>query len=198
MPAPFDRKAFFDAVRSDPFDGSLTSAQVEGMETLFDVWEALFALDAKEQSVPWFAYALATVFHETAATMKPIEEYGKGEGRDYGEPAGPYDQCYYGRGHVQLTWEENYQKGEDILEKKYGMTVPLHQYPHRMLEDEPSAIVLFDGMIDGWFTGVGLPDFFNEDEEDPVNARKIINALDKADLIAGYYGTFKKALKEEA
>jgi putative chitinase len=197
MPAPFNRQAFFDAVRDDPFGGEISQQQVNGMEVLFDIWEGVFALDAKDMSTLWFAYALATVFHETAATMKPLEEYGKGDGKPYGEPTGPYDQCYYGRGHVQLTWEENYQKGEDILEEKYGMDVPLHQYPHRMLEDEPSAIILFDGMIDGWFTGVGLPDFFNDNEEDPVNARKIVNALDKADLIAGYYWTFKKGLKEE-
>ena len=63
-----------------------------------------------------------------------------------------------------------------------------------MLEDEPSALVLYDGMIKGWFTGVGLPQFFDADTEDPVNARKIVNGLDKADLIAGYYASFKEAL----
>jgi putative chitinase len=195
MPAPFDRKAFFDAVRGNPFDGSLTSAQVEGMETLFDIWEALFFVDAGKQSTAWLAYALATVFHETAATMKPLEEYGKGEDKSYGEPTGPYGQCYYGRGHVQLTWEENYQKGEEILKEKYDMDVPMHQYPHRMLEDEPSAIVLFDGMIEGWFTGVGLRKYFNQDEEDPVAARAIVNDADQDEKIAGYYWTFKKALE---
>jgi putative chitinase len=63
-----------------------------------------------------------------------------------------------------------------------------------MLEDEPSALVLYDGMINSWFTGAGLPDYFNADTEDPINARKIVNGLDKADLIAGYYWDFKKAL----
>ncbi len=28
---------------------------------------------------------LATVYHETAKTMQPIEEYGRGVGRDYGK-----------------------------------------------------------------------------------------------------------------
>jgi hypothetical protein len=191
---PYDRSAFFDAVREDPFDGELAQSQVEGMENLFDVWEGLFEKAAREQSTPWLAYALATVFHETGATMKPVEEIGKGEGKSYGEPSGPYKQCYYGRGHVQLTWEENYQKGENIFEERYDMDVPMHQYPHRMLEDELSAIILFDGMIYGWFTGVKLSTYFNEDEEDPVLARQIVNDADKAELIAGYYESFKKAL----
>ena len=54
--------------------------------------------------------------------------------------------------------------------------------------------MLFDGSINGWFTGVGLPQYFDADTEDPVNARKVINGLDKADLIAGYYRSFKAAL----
>ena len=112
----------------------------------------------------------------------------------YGEPAGPNYQVYYGRGHVQITWLENYQKGEKFLAERYGIAVPMSRYPHRMLEDEPSALVLYDGMIEGWFTGVGLPDFFNETTEDPYNARKIVNALDKAELIADYYASFKAAL----
>jgi putative chitinase len=58
----------------------------------------------------------------------------------------------------------------------------------------PSALVLYDGLINGWFTGAALPDYFDADTEDPVNARKTVNGLDKADLIAGYYWDFKKSL----
>ena len=35
----FDRKIFFDAVRSDPFGGSITQDQVEGMNFILDTWE---------------------------------------------------------------------------------------------------------------------------------------------------------------
>lgn len=192
---PYDKDYFFSSVRDSLFDGDLTQRQVDGLSYLLEVWEENFEEDAEEQSTPWLAYALATAYHETAQTMLPIEEYGKGEGQPYGEPVGPYDQIYYGRGYVQLTWEENYKKAEDILDDKYELDCPCHEYPHRMLEAEPSAIVLYDGMLDGWFTGVGLPKFFNEDTEDPVNARKIVNGLDKAEQIAGYYSDFKAALK---
>jgi hypothetical protein len=185
-----DRQAFFDSIRESLFNGVLSQRQVDGMNYLLDVWERLFP----DKDIRWLAYALATTFHETAYNMRPLEEYGRGSGQPYGVTTGPYEQAYYGRGHVQLTWMENYIKGEENLAKRYAVDVPLHQYPHRMLEDEPSALVLYDGMIEGWFTGVGLPDFFNATTEDPVNARKIVNGLDKADLIAGYYNSFKDAL----
>jgi hypothetical protein len=38
----------------------------------------------------------------------------------------------------------------------------------------------------GLFTGVKLATFINAEKCDYVNARKIINGLDKAELIAGY------------
>jgi putative chitinase len=185
-----DRKAFFDSVRESLFYGVLSQRQVDGMNYLLDVWEARFY----EEDIRWLAYVFATVFHETAYMMVPLEEYGKGKGMPYGEPAGEHGETYYGRGHVQLTWLENYQKGEAALADRYGINVPMVEYPHRMLEDETSALVLFDGMIWGWFTGVGLGEFFNSAKEDPVNARKIVNGLDKAELIAGYYQNFKDAL----
>ena len=40
-------------------------------------------------------------------------------------------------------------------------------------------------MVEGWFTGKKLSDYFNE-KTDYINARKIVNGLDKADIIAGY------------
>jgi hypothetical protein len=190
-----NRETFFDAVRQNPFGGSLDPSQVDGMTYLLNTWEKHFARDNPNDGTMWLAYALATAFHETAATMRPIEEYGKGEGKSYGEPTGPHDECYYGRGHVQLTWEENYIKAQDQL-KAYEVFAPLHRYPSCALNDETSALVLFDGMIDGWFTGVGLPDYFNAAKklEDPYNARRIVNGTDKADMIADYYWAFKKAI----
>ena len=36
--------------------------------------------------------------------------------------------------------------------------------------------------------------YFNATTEDPYNARKIVNGLDKADTIKGHYYKFKDAL----
>ena len=192
----YDRKKFFDAVRADPFAGNLTQSQVDGMEYLLDMWEEYFAPNNPNDGTMWLAYCLATVFHETAQNMRPLEEYGKGSGHSYGEPVDPYGNCYYGRGHVQLTWSENYLNGENILRDKYGLDCPIHEFPERMLEDEPSALILMDGSVYGWFTGASLQQYFSKAKgiEDPVNARRVINGTDKADLIAGYFWKFKAAL----
>ena len=190
-----DRDKFFDAVRADPFQGNLTQSQVNGMNYLLDTWEKYFARDNPLDGTMWLAYALATTFHETDRTMQPIEEYDKSQ--PYAQPKGEFGNCYYGRGHVMLTHPENYQACEAMLAEKYGLAHPLYEYPHRMLEDEPSALVLFDGSINGIFTGVGLPQYFSTERgvEDPYNARRVINGVDKAEMIAGYYWSFKKALQ---
>lgn len=41
-------------------------------------------------------------------------------------------------------------------------------------------------MTEGWFTGTKLSSFFNPTTEDWKNVRKIINGLDKWDLIKDY------------
>ena len=185
-----DRETFFTEVRENLFNGVLSQSQVDGMNYLLDMWEQYHF----DKDIRWLAYALATAFHETAYTMQPIEEYGRGSGREYGVPAGPYNEIYYGRGHVQLTWLANYEKAKEILKTNYDLDVPCVEYPHRMLEDEPSALVLYDGIIEGWFTGVGLPSYFNDTTDDPYNARRTVNGTDKADIIAGYHRKFLEAL----
>jgi hypothetical protein len=98
------RKYFFDKVRAELFAGSLSEEQVAGMEEMLSFGERIGCDDRH------LAYVLATAFHETARTMQPIEEYGKGKGKSYGAPDPQTGQTYYGRGYVQLTWKENYQK----------------------------------------------------------------------------------------
>lgn len=193
---PYDRKHFFDTVRKDLFRGNLRQSQVDGMNYLLEQWEQYFEQPNPRDGTNWLTYALATFFHETAETMQPIEEYGKGSGRSYGQPVGPYNQRYYGRGHVQLTWETNYKNAEKFLFERYNERHALHKEPHLMLKDHISALVSYDGMIHGWFTGVGLPKYFNATTNDPRNARRIVNGTDRMDLIAGYHAKFLKALKK--
>ena len=160
------------------------------MEYVLDLWEKHFP----HKLTSHLAYTYATVFHETGRKMIPVEEIGKGKGYKYGVAVGPHRQVYYGRGHVQLTWEANYIKATNKI-KPYGLNADLHRHPDKMLEDEISAIVLFDGMGDGWFTGRKLSDYFTSNKEDPVEARRIVNGTDRAQLIAGYYWKFKDALE---
>src|SRR5947209_19609084 len=106
-----NRKFFFDHVRANLFSGHLQQRQVDGISAILDYWESKLSNDDDR----WLAYALATTFHETAFTMQPIEEIGKGRGDPYGEPDPETGQTYYGRGFVQLTWKYNYQKMGKLL-----------------------------------------------------------------------------------
>lgn len=178
-------KVFFDAVRHTLFSDTLSQGQVNGMNAILDGWE----VNAEFTDIRWLAYMLATTKWETAHTMQPIEEYGHGHGHSYGEPDPVTGKTYYGRGFVQLTWKSNYQK----LARVTG--IDLVNFPEYALQLPVATQILFDGMRDGLFTGVGLGRYFNEATDDPYNARKIINGLDKADTIKTIHGFFLEALK---
>ncbi len=186
-----DRSKFFDCVREAPFAGALTAGQVRGCEAILDAFER-HAIGSDPRFV---AYALATAFHETARTMQPIREIGGGRGRSYGKPAGPFGQVYYGRGYVQLTWLRNYQAATTRLAAHGLRAVDLVKTPDAAMEPDIAAAVLVFGMLEGWFTGRKLGDFFTGVRSDWVDARTIINGHDKAATIAGYALHFYHALQ---
>lgn len=193
-----NRKHFFDTVRVGLLKGSMNQSQVLGMDSILLNWETEGLTDLR-----WLAYMLATTFHETAKTMQPIEEYGKGKGYRYGKKikrSGVQyslpDKIYYGRGYVQLTWYENYETMGRLL------GIDLLNNPELALQPAIASKIMFEGMTKGNsnfgdFTGKSLEHYFNDKKEDWVNARRIINGTDKADLIAGYGKKFMSALKVE-
>ena len=134
------------------------------------------------------AYMLATAKHETANTFAPIEEYGKGKGLPYGKPDRKTGLVYFGRGYVQLTWVKNYQTMGTVL------GLPLYTQPDLALRYDVAYKIMSYGMTHGTFTGVALSRYINEGKTDYLNARKIINSLDKADLIAGYATAIEQML----
>jgi hypothetical protein len=180
-----DRTAFYAALRqrsSAVFGTSLSQGQVNGCEVLLNEAESLGI--ASNQ----LAYVLATAAWETARTMQPIEEYGKGKGRPYGKPDGPYGKVYYGRGFVQLTWLANYQNAGEKL------GVNLVKFPEKAMEPKIAAEIILRGMLEGWFTGKKLDDYISGDKADYVGARRIVNGTDKASQIAAYAKDFEAAL----
>lgn len=187
-----DRDAFFASVRKSLFNGAMKESQVDGMTHLLDVWEGCYAEKHPDQR--FLAYALATTRHETAGTMQPIEEIGKGRGRAYGHPTGPWHAVYDGRGDVQLTWERNYVHASQRLKAELGIEADLDQHPELAMEPDIAAQVMYLGMIEGWFTGKKLGDYFTAHLSDPVHARRIINGLDRAAIIAGYHRAIVAAL----
>jgi len=177
----FNSEVFYDCVRADLFNGVLSQGQVNGMNFILREWRRRYLYDGDHR---WLAYKFATTFHETAYTMLPITEYGSQsylEGKSYWP--------YIGRGFVQLTWEENYEKAGNAVEED------LLGYPDLALRPDLAAIIMFDGMRDGWFTGLALDAYFNDDTDDPINARRIINGTDKAEMIADYHDSFLHAIK---
>lgn len=195
-----DKANFFKAIRKDPFGGRLNQGQVGGMEAIIEEWEKRPTLI----DLRWLAYMLATTFHETAATMQPIAErggkayfnkYDAGTpiGRRLGNTAKGDGYFYRGRGFVQLTGRANYQRMGELLR------LNLLGDPDLALVPVPASRIMFEGMLRaesfrGDFTGKSLEDYFNDTKTDWVNARRIINGLDKADKIAGYGKLFFAAL----
>jgi hypothetical protein len=162
-----DRKEFYSQIRATLVKGGLNQSQVDGFEAILDEWERRNLSDLR-----WLAYIMATAWHETAQRMQPIEEYGRGKGKAYAP-------TYYGRGFVQITWERNYARLSDVI------GVDLVTHPEKAMEMDNAIQILFEGMIDGLFTGKKLSDYFGK-SADWRGARAIVNGKDRAADIAGY------------
>lgn len=205
MSVLFDRKIFFDSVRGPLFQGSLTQQQVDGMNAILADWEGTYI----GNDLRWLAYPLATSKHETASTMWPIEEYGKGAGQPYGEIDPKTGFAYYGRGLVQLTWDYNYKTATNKLQLTGADD--LYYHPDKALDPFIAGHVMFRGMQEGWFRGDSqgrqtLARYFNDNTDDAYTAREIINGDRKTipswsngvsigNLIKGYHQDFLRALE---
>lgn len=204
----FNRQVYFDEVRDSLFAGKMSQQQVDGQEFILDTWEDHRA----EQDFRWLAYSLATTIHETASTMQPIEEYGKGKGQPYGIPDRETGETYYGRGFVQLTWKDNYAKMTPQVDPLFPTNpIDLVKKPQQALVPEIAAAIMFIGMDNGMFRKdkQGVHDYsryFDADTNDPFGAREIINGdktkvpswsngVNIGNLIKGYHNKFLSALE---
>jgi hypothetical protein len=181
-------KAFFDTVRPELFHGFTSQSQIDGLNTLLDVWSGV--------DIRIVAYGLATAWWETDFTMQPVRECGRGYGHPYGRPTGPYKQVYYGRGYVQMTWlNPNYQRADNAL-RADGTLKPgesLVKDPDLALRPDLAARIMRRGMLEGWF-GPPIGDFFTATKTDFFNARRNINVLDHAADLAHAAVVFRDAL----
>lgn len=122
------------------------------------------------------AYVLATTQWETNQTFRPVreaywldEEWRRKNLRYY---------PYYGRGFVQLTWENNYAKYSQII------GVNLVAKPDLAMEPATACFILVHGFKTGTFTGRKISDYIHESKTDFVRARRCINDSDRANEIA--------------
>ena len=186
-----DIQKFLFIYESEQFKPLTKSAQ-KGLESLLGYIEA----DEHVNDVRWAAYMLATTFHEVRGTWEPIREDGKGRGRKYGLPVPPYQHIYYGRGLTQNTWLGNYEMLTKAWNKAHpDRLVDFVKNPDLLLEMEYSYWAMSYAMRHGTYTGASLKKYFNDKITDPINARRIINGIDKAELIAGYYHKFIRIIE---
>lgn len=135
------------------------------------------------------AYVLATVDHETRSTFLPVREAYWLKNAEAWRKRNLRYYPWYGRGFVQITWEENYRKAG----KKVG--VDLIKNPDAAMVPDTAAKILVIGMKEGWFTGKKLSDYITLQRSEFVSARRIINGTDKADEIAALAMKYDAELK---
>lgn len=148
-------------------------------------------------SFPQACYLMATAKHETANTFLPIEERGSAAYlskywtntrlRRWLKNQFASDAVRFkGRGFVQITGRGHYQTASKVVGKDLVSNPDL-------AEDWDIAyeiMVIF--CLHGLFTGVGLRRYISTTQIDFVNARRVVNGTDKADLIAGYANEYMK------
>lgn len=198
-----NRKLFYQNFRKQ--FGKITQSQVNGIEASFNEWELWVSKKWTDNDLRKLAYILATDWHEGNKTMQPIKEMGgnayfikrywenKKIAKQLGNLSAQDTIDFCGKGKPQLTGRTNYTRMGKIL------GYDLVNNPDLMLDLKIATEVMFEGMMSGRsfkgdFTGKQLSNYFNATTNDPINARRIINGTDKAELIEGYHYKFLKCL----
>jgi len=179
-----NRQLFYTKIREHKLFTQLTQLQVQSIDAILNECEAQLT-DQRQM-----AYVLATAYHECHnpkrpdLRMTPMKEFG-GEAYLKGKKYYPY----FGRGFSQLTWDYNYKKEAKRL------SLDLINNPDQMLSVPVAANSHVYCMKNGVYTGKKLVNYINNDGCDFTNARRIVNGIDRAVLIAGYAETFLKCLQ---
>lgn len=204
-----NRTAFYNHVRDGVFGGSISQDQVDGMNNLLDVQERYLP----DMPLNELAYDLGTASWETGNTMQPITERGNRSyfnkyepGTRIGSVLGntqPGDGYRYrGEGHVQNTGRRNASVATKRLNQLFGFQLDLVAHPEQRGDPLISALSLYIGNREGWWTGKDIDDYIDlvdesddEDLREFMNARRIVNGTDKAAEIGRRSIAFEKALK---
>lgn len=165
----------FLAPLAHTLDMRLTRKQGDGIKALVRQSDAYLIHDSRQ-----VAYMLASVWHESR--FQPIREIRAVQAENpklYRLQNQYWHTGYYGRGFIQLTWRRNYAKFSKLV------GVDLVKNPDKALDMEVSAKITVVGMQQGIFTTRRLSTYFPVGADARwVEARRIINGIDRAQLIA--------------
>lgn len=201
-----DRNVFYRHIRKL---GKLEQKEVDGLNLRLDFIEQ----DKRWQSLEHIAYYLATLKHETGVrvngemqTYNAIVElrsdasaerkygYKSRKGRELGNNKPGDGAAFKGAGDIQTTGKANAIKVGKAL--GLNLTNPRSNFRRLMQIPEYAYNGAVIGMYEGFYTGKNLTDYDSVNGFKAYRARRIINGLDKALKIKGYYKVFLKALKE--
>ncbi len=199
----FDRDIFFRDLQQRTGLAPKPAAK-DGLNLLLDDFDG----DAGFTQIRDLAYVLATIRWETGQTFRPVKERRASQDKNprLWEIQNHYwSSGFFGRGYVQITWENNYQKaGERLAGTAFTLASDkltlqpdtLVKQPDLVLEPSIAYAIAARGMREGWFTGKKLSDFIQDGKPpDYVNARKIINGLDQAQTLVTYATGFELVLR---
>lgn len=192
--------AFWTTVRTlGIFGRTIEQSEVDGTNAILKACAPLCLADT--------AYVLATTYHETDGTMKPIDEYGTdayffrmydkdgarpGVAKRLGNTQRGDGVRFHGRGYPQLTGRANYKRAGDKVGQDLIANPDLAKRP------DISAQILVAGMTEGWFTTRKLPDDLPRSGPATLEqfkaSRDIINGTDRALKIAEEAMDFQTAL----
>lgn len=198
--------------------GRLSQGQVDGFNTL------LREARRRDMDPRRFAYVLATAWHETGGTMRPVPEnlnYSeKGLRATFPRYFSADDARRYARrpeaiacrAYANRIGNGDEASGDGWTYRGRGyvqitgranyrtfskrLALDLEAEPDLAMEPRIAATILFDGMELGLFTGRALADYIDSGRADYVSARRIVNGLDKAEQIAKHARTFEAAITQ--
>lgn len=224
MTASLNRERFFARVKQGPmFGGTLTQDQVVGMDAILDACPPALGTDelaycfgtTRREAGPPMLPTIENLTYSSAARIRTVWPKRFPTDRDaapyvrspqalankvYGGRLGnvhPGDGwTFRGRGLVQATGRDNARRATTRL-RQLGYLLPtedLEETPDLMLRHDIAAAMMFVGMSEGWYTGRKLGHYFGPGRADAYQAREIINGLDHAGEIEGFWAAFRAAL----
>lgn len=208
-----NRKSFFDGFRAFlvRHGKTLTRSRVDALNFQLDRFEAdkrwfdrrhiAYALATECIETDWTFEPIQE--YGTYARFERLYGSDTRKGRELGNDAPGEGAAYSGKGYVQETGESNYEKAEAEIRRQYPELVAEFESrtgrkfdltvgdqpgdgsdPDNAKEPHIAFAIMTLGMHQGWFTGKKLSDYINVDRTDYVNARRIINGVDRAAEIA--------------